>query len=62
MRKSESMKITLGHEEKQTFQKAAKLSGIAVSVWMRDCLLRAPRRKLQDANLAVPFLRDVDHG
>jgi len=62
MRKTETMKIRLSDEEKQTFEKAAKLSGIAMSAWMRDRLRRAARRELQDANQPVPFLRDIDHG
>jgi uncharacterized protein (DUF1778 family) len=62
MLKTETMKIRLSEQEKQTFEKAAELSGIAVSAWMRDRLRRAARRELQDANQAVPFLRDVEHG
>jgi uncharacterized protein (DUF1778 family) len=62
MPKTETMKIRLSTEEKQTFEKAAGLSGIAVSAWMRDRLRRAARRELQDANQPVPFLKDIEHG
>jgi hypothetical protein len=56
------MKIRLSSQEKETFEKAAGLSGIAVSAWMRDRLRRAARRELQDANQPVPFLKDIEHG
>ena len=62
MIKTETMKIRLSREEKQTFEKASGLSGIAVSAWMRDRLRRAARRELQDAGQPVPFLKDPDNG
>lgn len=62
MAKTKTMKIRLSSEEKQTFERAAALSGIAVSAWMRDRLRRAARRELQDASQPVPFLMDVAHG
>jgi|KBSMisStandDraft_5_1062788.scaffolds.fasta_scaffold494831_2 uncharacterized protein (DUF1778 family) len=60
MRKTETIKIRLSREEKQTFEEVAGLSGIAVSAWMRDRLRRAARRELQDANQPVPFLRSAE--
>lgn len=62
MPKTESMKIRLSHDEKQTFEKASGLAGIAVSAWMRDRLRRAARRELQDAGQPVPFLKDAENG
>ncbi len=60
--KSAWIKIRLSDVEKQAFEGAASLAGIAMSAWMRDRLRRVARRELQEAGLSVPFLRDVDMG
>ncbi len=59
MAKTEWIKIRVGPEEKEAFDQAAALGGISLSAWMRERLRRAARRELQDANLAVPFLREA---
>jgi antitoxin component of RelBE/YafQ-DinJ toxin-antitoxin module len=56
MTKSESLKIRLGPEEKQAFQDAADLAGVALSTWIRERLRKAARHELEEAGLQIPFL------
>jgi hypothetical protein len=57
MMKSESIRIRLEIEEKEAFQEASKLSGLALSTWIRERLRKAARVELQDAGRQVPFLK-----
>jgi antitoxin component of RelBE/YafQ-DinJ toxin-antitoxin module len=56
MMKSDSLKIRLGPEEKQAFQDAAELAGVALSAWIRERLRKAARHELEEAGLRIPFL------
>jgi hypothetical protein len=56
MTKSESLRIRLGPEEKQAFQEAAGLAGMALSVWIRERLRKTARHELEEAGLRIPFL------
>jgi uncharacterized protein (DUF1778 family) len=60
MMKSESLRIRLGPEEKQAFQDAADLAGMALSAWIRDRLRKAAREELNEAGEQVAFLRHKD--
>ena len=55
--KEEYLELRLDAAEKQSFKDAADLSGMAVSVWVRERLRRAARKELEDADRPVAFLR-----
>jgi uncharacterized protein (DUF1778 family) len=57
MSKTEVMRLRLSAEEKEAFEAAAELSGIALSAWSRERLRRAASRELVDAGQQVPFLQ-----
>lgn len=54
--KGEYLELRLDAAEKQAFWDAANLSGMALSVWVRERLRRAARKELEDADKPVPFL------
>lgn len=57
MAKSESIKLRLEPEEKEAFQQAAEIAGIALSAWIRERLRRSARVELQDVGRKIPFFR-----
>jgi uncharacterized protein (DUF1778 family) len=57
MAKTDSLKFRIQPTEKEAFQQAADLSGIALSAWIRERLRRAATKELEDAGRDVPFLR-----
>jgi hypothetical protein len=59
--KTDILKVRLTATEKEGFQEAAKLAGIAVSAWARERLRRAAIRELEDASRDIPFL-EKDRG
>jgi uncharacterized protein (DUF1778 family) len=62
MGKTETIKLRVEPEEKDAFQQAADLAGVALSTWMRERLRRSARVELQDAGLKVPFFRRQTEG
>ncbi len=60
MTKNDSLKLRLTSEEKEAFTEAAKLSGIALSAWIRERLRRTATRELEDAGREIAFLRNKD--
>jgi uncharacterized protein (DUF1778 family) len=54
--KEEYLELRLDAAEKQAFKDAAELSGMAVSVWVRERLRKAARKELEDADRPVAFL------
>jgi hypothetical protein len=56
-KKSESVLLRLGTQEKQAFAGAADLAGVPLAVWIRERLRVAARRELEEAGQAVAFLR-----
>jgi hypothetical protein len=54
--KAEYLEVRLEVAEKQAFQEAAGLAGLALSAWVRERLRKAARRELQDSGQPVPFL------
>lgn len=57
MQKTDFMKLRLQPEEKQAFEEAAQLSGLALSAWVRERLRRAARIELEDAGKPVAFAK-----
>jgi uncharacterized protein (DUF1778 family) len=60
MSRTDTLKLRLSSEEKEAFQEAAKLSGIALSAWIRERLRRTATRELEDAGREIAFLRTKD--
>jgi hypothetical protein len=57
--KNEMLKIRVAALEKQAFENAADLSGLALSAWIRERLRVAAIRDLESAGLPVPFVRAI---
>ena len=57
--KTMTLQIRLQSQEKQAFEKAARLSGIALSAWVRERLRTAAIRELEGAGSDVPFIERV---
>ena len=57
--KTDSLQIRLQPKEKEAFELAAQLSGIALSAWVRERLRRAAIKDLTDAGRQVPFLQEI---
>jgi uncharacterized protein (DUF1778 family) len=55
--KTTTLQIRLNPSEKEAFEKAAELAGIAVSSWVRERLRKAAIRELEDASQPIPFLK-----
>lgn len=55
--KTEMLKIRVDSLEKQAFENASQLAGIALSAWIRERLRLAAIRDLESAGLSVPFVR-----
>jgi hypothetical protein len=55
--KSTTLQVRLQPVEKEAFEQAAELSGIAVSAWVRERLRSAATSELTTANRNVPFMR-----
>ena len=56
--KNELLQLRLKPSEKQAFQLAADLAGVALSAWVRERLRSAARRELSEAGKQVPFLQE----
>ncbi len=56
--KTETIQIRLQAAEKETFEKAAALAGVALSSWVRERLRRIARQELVGAGQQVPFLQE----
>jgi uncharacterized protein (DUF1778 family) len=54
--KSESLLVRLEPAEKEAFEEAANLSGLAVSSWVRERLRRVAVQELQAAGRQIAFL------
>lgn len=61
MAKSVYIQIRLEPEEKEAFTKAAEISGIALSGWIRERLRRAARIELEGVGIKIPFI-NYDRG
>ena len=56
--KSDLLQFRLTSAEKEAFQMAADLAGVALSAWVRERLRSAARRELVEAGKQVPFLQE----
>jgi uncharacterized protein (DUF1778 family) len=54
-----NIQIRLAQPEKEAFEKAAQLSGLSLSSWVRERLRRAAIIELREAGLAIPFLEGI---
>jgi hypothetical protein len=59
MSKSQLIQIRLDTEEKQAFQEAAHLAGIALSAWIRERLRLVAIRELEGAGYPIPFIQRI---
>lgn len=57
--KTETLQIRLQAKEKEAFEIAAKMSGIALSAWVRERLRRSAIRELEEAGRQIPFLQMI---
>jgi uncharacterized protein (DUF1778 family) len=57
--KTELLKVRLNPAEKDAFEKAANLAGIAVSAWVRERLRAAAIRELEGAGETPAFLKRI---
>ncbi len=55
--KTDILQLRLLPEEKEGFQKAADMAGIALSAWVRERLRSAARRELTESGEQVPFFK-----
>jgi hypothetical protein len=64
MPKTDVMRLRLQPQEKQAFEEAAELAGVALSAWVRERLRKAAARELEAAGREIPFyrLRDTSDG
>jgi hypothetical protein len=53
------LQVRLEVAEKQAFDEAAALSGLTLSVWLRERLRIAARRELEKAGRSVAFLESA---
>jgi hypothetical protein len=62
--KTDLLQLRLLATEKDSFQRAADISGIALSAWVRERLRAAARRELVEVGEQVPFLQEkvIRHG
>lgn len=57
--KTQTIKFRVSIAEKQAFEEAAELAGIAVSAWIRERLRLAAIRDLEGSGKQVPFVSKV---
>lgn len=57
--KTDTLQIRLQPNEKEAFEKAAQLAGIAVSAWVRERLRRSAIRELGEAGQQIAFLQSI---
>jgi predicted HicB family RNase H-like nuclease len=57
--KTDTIQIRVQPKEKETFEIAAQLSGIALSSWIRERLRRVAIRELEEASRDIPFLENA---
>jgi len=55
--KSQSLKIRLSPEEKQSFEDAAELAGLSLSAWIRGRLRKAATTELEAASRQIAFVQ-----
>lgn len=57
--REERLFMRLLASEKEAFQNAAELSGLALSAWARQRLRQAAIKELEPANIPIAFLENL---
>lgn len=57
--KSDIVQIRVTPLEKASFERAAEVSGLSISAWVRERLRKDARLELQSSGIKVPFLADI---
>ena len=57
--KTMTLQIRLESDEKEAFEEAARLSGLALSAWVRERLRWAAIRELEGVGEPIPFVKRV---
>jgi uncharacterized protein (DUF1778 family) len=57
--KTDTLQLRLQPNEKEAFEKAAQLAGIALSAWVRERLRRSAIRELGEAGQQIAFLQSI---
>ena len=57
-RKEELLQVRIQATEKEAFEDAANLAGLALSAWVRERLRQVARRELLEAGQSVAFLHE----
>jgi hypothetical protein len=55
--RTDLLQLRVQPSEKESFQRAADLAGVALSAWVRERLRRVARQELVAAGEQVPFLQ-----
>jgi uncharacterized protein (DUF1778 family) len=57
--KTEILQVRVTGSEKASFERAAEISGLSISSWVRERLRKNSRIELQSSGLKVPFMADI---
>ena len=57
--KPEILQVRVTASEKSTFERAAEISGLSISSWVRERLRKSSRLELQSSGVKVPFMADI---
>jgi len=58
-KKTEILQVRVTASEKATFERAAEISGLSISSWVRARLRKDSRLELQSSGMKVPFMADI---
>lgn len=58
-RREELLQVRVASTEKEAFEEAANLSGLAMSAWVRERLRIIAARELEAAGRSVAFLKGI---
>ena len=55
-KKGVRLDVRISRQEREAFKSAADVSGIPLSIWIRERLRRSAAKELQEANRNIAFL------
>jgi uncharacterized protein (DUF1778 family) len=55
--KTNTIEMRVSNDEKEAFRKAADISGLTLSAWIRERLRKAAVSELEHAGVPIPFYR-----
>jgi hypothetical protein len=58
-RREELLQVRVADDEKEAFEEAASLSGLALSAWVRERLRQVAIRELEDASRPIAFRKTI---